>query len=74
MPYFQPQDSRRNSGAAEYDQFALHGWKLKHPSSILGDTDVLLQVILSGGSVDAWSSQFQGFFHRDIGMNVACQR
>jgi len=30
----------------------------------------VLQVILSGGSVDAWSSQFQGL-PRDIGMNVA---
>jgi len=31
---------------------------------------LVLQVILSGGSVDAWSSQFQGP-PRDIGMNVA---
>ncbi len=31
----------------------------------------VLQVILSGGSADAWSSQFQGLSPRDIGMNVA---
>jgi cobaltochelatase CobN len=30
-----------------------------------------LQVILSGGSVDAWKSQFQGLSPRDMAMNVA---
>jgi cobaltochelatase CobN len=31
----------------------------------------VLQVILSGGSIEQWESQFQGLSPRDIGMNVA---
>jgi len=65
---FPVQRARGNSGPTEYNQFAR--LETETPQLDLWRHHVLLQVILSGGSVDAWNLSSRAF-PRDIGMNVA---
>lgn len=63
--YFQPKDG-------EQVQLLLNTTSFSNSSSLSASLDVpILQVILSGGTEEAWKSSFKGLSPRDTAMNVA---
>ncbi|BAZ27842.1 cobaltochelatase subunit CobN [Cylindrospermum sp. NIES-4074] len=71
--FFQPKDSEHISLLLNTTSFSLARLETESPQIELWEKlDVpVLQVILSGGAVEQWESQFQGLTPRDIAMNVA---
>jgi len=55
--------SKRDSGPTEYNQFSLARLETETPQlDLWRQLDVpVLQVILSGGSAEAWEAQSRGF-------------
>ncbi|EHC10573.1 cobaltochelatase subunit CobN [Fischerella thermalis WC114] len=70
---FQPKDSQSISVLLNTTSFSLARLETEAPQLELWQKlDVpVLQVILSGGTVEQWQKQFQGLSPRDIAMNVA---
>ncbi|BAU05288.1 cobaltochelatase subunit CobN [Fischerella major NIES-592] len=70
---FQPKDSQSISVLLNTTSFSLARLETEAPQLELWQKlDVpVLQVILSGGTVEQWQAQFQGLSPRDIAMNVA---
>ncbi|PMB23115.1 cobaltochelatase subunit CobN, partial [Fischerella thermalis] len=70
---FQPKDSQSISVLLNTTSFSLARLETEAPQLELWQKlDVpVLQVILSGGAVEQWQTQFQGLSPRDIAMNVA---
>ncbi|PMB04575.1 cobaltochelatase subunit CobN, partial [Fischerella thermalis CCMEE 5273] len=70
---FQPKDSHSISVLLNTTSFSLARLETEAPQLELWQKlDVpVLQVILSGGTVEQWQTQFQGLSPRDIAMNVA---
>jgi len=60
LAYFQSKEQEGIQVLLNTTSFRSRDWKLKHPSLICGDNWTVLQVILSGGSAEAWEAQFQG--------------
>jgi cobaltochelatase CobN len=71
--FFQPKDSEQISLLLNTTSFSLARLETDTPQIDLWEKlDVpVLQVILSGGSIEQWELQFQGLSPRDIAMNVA---
>ncbi len=71
--FFQPKEAESIAVLLNTTSFSLARLESETPQTELWEKlDVpVLQVILSGGSVEQWESQFQGLSPRDIGMNVA---
>jgi len=71
--FFQPKDSEQIAVLLNTTSFSLARLETDTPQIDLWEKlDVpVLQVILSGGSVEQWELQFQGLSPRDIAMNVA---
>ncbi|MEH1842606.1 MAG: cobaltochelatase subunit CobN [Nostoc sp.] len=71
--FFQPKEAEAIAVLLNTTSFSLARLESETPQTELWETlDVpVLQVILSGGSIEQWESQFQGLSPRDIGMNVA---
>ncbi|AFZ25599.1 cobaltochelatase CobN subunit [Cylindrospermum stagnale PCC 7417] len=71
--FFQPKDSEHIAVLLNTTSFSLARLETESPQIELWENlDVpVLQVILSGGAVEQWESQFQGLTPRDIAMNVA---
>ncbi|BBD64655.1 cobaltochelatase subunit CobN [Nostoc commune NIES-4072] len=71
--FFQPKDGESIAVLLNTTSFSLARLESETPQTELWEKlDVpVLQVILSGGSIEQWESQFQGLSPRDIGMNVA---
>ncbi|XHR80730.1 MAG: cobaltochelatase subunit CobN [Gloeotrichia echinulata GP01] len=70
---FQPKDSEQIAVLLNTTSFSLARLETETPQIELWENlDIpVLQVILSGGSVEQWESQSQGLSPRDIAMNVA---
>ncbi|BAZ68782.1 cobaltochelatase [Fischerella sp. NIES-4106] len=70
---FQPKDSQPISVLLNTTSFSLARLETEAPQLELWQKlDVpVLQVILSGGGVEQWRSQYQGLSPRDVAMNVA---
>ncbi|NEU76984.1 cobaltochelatase subunit CobN [Hassallia byssoidea VB512170] len=73
IEFFQPKDSEQVALLLNTTSFSLAQLDTETPQLELWQKlDVpVLQVILSGGSVEQWESQFQGLSPRDMAMNVA---
>ena len=73
MEFFQPKDSEQVGLMLNTTSFSLARLDTETPQLELWQKlDVpVLQVILSGGSLEQWESQFQGLSPRDMAMNVA---
>ncbi|AUT01666.1 cobaltochelatase subunit CobN [Nostoc sp. CENA543] len=73
MEFFQPQDSEQVAVLLNTTSFSLARLDTETPQTELWQKlDVpVLQVILSGGFLEQWSTQSQGLSPRDIAMNVA---
>ena len=73
LAYFQPKDAEAIGLLLNTTSFSLAKLETETPQLELWNRlDVpVLQVILSGGTVEQWSSQFQGLTPRDTAMNVA---
>ena len=73
LPYFQPKEQQGIQVLLNTTSFSLARLETETPQlDLWQQMDVpVLQVILSGGPVDAWESQFQGLSPRDMAMNVA---
>ncbi|MBD2649032.1 cobaltochelatase subunit CobN [Nostoc foliaceum] len=71
--FFQPKEAESIAVLLNTTSFSLARLESETPQTELWEKlDVpVLQVILSGGSIEQWESQFQGLSPRDIGMNVA---
>ncbi len=71
--FFQPKDSEQIAVLLNTTSFSLARLETETPQVELWENlDVpVLQVILSGGTVEEWESQLQGLSPRDIAMNVA---
>ncbi|MEH1888396.1 MAG: cobaltochelatase subunit CobN [Nostoc sp.] len=71
--FFQPKEAQSIAVLLNTTSFSLARLESETPQTDLWQKlDVpVLQVILSGGSIEQWKSQFQGLSPRDIGMNVA---
>ncbi|MEH1938607.1 MAG: cobaltochelatase subunit CobN [Nostoc sp.] len=71
--FFQPKEGESITVLLNTTSFSLARLESETPQTDLWQKlDVpVLQVILSGGSIEQWESQFQGLSPRDIGMNVA---
>ncbi|MDZ8228058.1 cobaltochelatase subunit CobN [Nostoc sp. ChiVER01] len=71
--FFQPKEGESIAVLLNTTSFSLARLESETPQTELWEKlDVpVLQVILSGGSIEQWESQFQGLSPRDIGMNVA---
>ncbi|MBD6615055.1 cobaltochelatase subunit CobN [Komarekiella sp. 'clone 1'] len=71
--FFQPKDSQQIALLLNTTSFSLARLETDTPQIDLWEKlDVpVLQVILSGGSIEQWELQFQGLSPRDIAMNVA---
>ncbi|MBN3924586.1 cobaltochelatase subunit CobN [Nostoc sp. NMS4] len=71
--FFQPKEGDSIAVLLNTTSFSLARLESETPQTELWQKlDVpVLQVILSGGSIEQWESQFQGLSPRDIGMNVA---
>ncbi|MHC5824595.1 MAG: cobaltochelatase subunit CobN, partial [Nostoc sp.] len=71
--FFQPKEAESIAVLLNTTSFSLARLESETPQTDLWQKlDVpVLQVILSGGSIEQWESQFQGLSPRDIGMNVA---
>ncbi|QLE41861.1 cobaltochelatase subunit CobN [Nostoc sp. C052] len=71
--FFQPKEAESIAVLLNTTSFSLARLESETPQTELWQKlDVpVLQVILSGGSIEQWESQFQGLSPRDIGMNVA---
>ncbi|MEH2392927.1 MAG: cobaltochelatase subunit CobN [Nostoc sp.] len=71
--FFQPKEAESIAVLLNTTSFSLARLETETPQIDLWQKlDVpVLQVILSGGSIEQWKSQFQGLSPRDIGMNVA---
>jgi cobaltochelatase CobN len=71
--FFQPKEGESIAVLLNTTSFSLARLESETPQVELWEKlDVpVLQVILSGGSIEQWESQFQGLSPRDIGMNVA---
>ncbi|WP_193195687.1 cobaltochelatase subunit CobN [Nostoc sp. MG11] len=71
--FFQPKDSEQIALLLNTTSFSLARLETDTPQIDLWEKlDVpVLQVILSGGSIEQWELQFQGLSPRDIAMNVA---
>ncbi|MBW4631811.1 MAG: cobaltochelatase subunit CobN [Iphinoe sp. HA4291-MV1] len=71
--FFQPKDTRQIALLLNTTSFSLAQLETEIPQIDLWQKlDVpVLQVILSGGSIEQWEAQFQGLSPRDIAMNVA---
>ncbi|WP_026735413.1 cobaltochelatase subunit CobN [Fischerella sp. PCC 9605] len=71
--FFQPKDSNQIALLLNTTSFSLARLETEVPQIDLWQKlDVpVLQVIVSGGSLEQWQSQFQGLAPRDIAMNVA---
>ncbi|MEH2320227.1 cobaltochelatase subunit CobN, partial [Nostoc sp.] len=71
--FFQPKEAESIAVLLNTTSFSLARLETETPQTDLWQKlDVpVLQVILSGGSIEQWESQFQGLSPRDIGMNVA---
>ncbi|MBC6433085.1 cobaltochelatase subunit CobN [Nostoc sp. HG1] len=71
--FFQPKEADSIAVLLNTTSFSLARLESETPQTELWEKlDVpVLQVILSGGSIEQWESQFQGLSPRDIGMNVA---
>jgi cobaltochelatase CobN len=71
---FRPQDATKHIGVLlNTTSFSLARLDVEKPQlQLWQEWDVpVLQVILSGGSLEQWESQFQGLSPRDMAMNVA---
>jgi len=73
LPYFIPKDGAGIQLLLNTTSFSLARLETETPQlDLWRQLDVpILQVILSGGSVEQWESQFQGLSPRDMAMNVA---
>ena len=73
VPYFMTKDEEGIQVLLNTTSFSLARLETETPQlDLWRQLDVpVLQVILSGGSADAWESQFQGLSPRDMAMNVA---
>jgi cobaltochelatase CobN len=73
LSYFQPKDSSGIGLLLNTTSFSLAKLDTETPQlELWSRLDVpVLQVILSGGTVEQWDSQFQGLTPRDTAMNVA---
>ncbi|MEH2241356.1 cobaltochelatase subunit CobN [Nostoc sp.] len=71
--FFQPKEAESIAVLLNTTSFSLARLESETPQIDLWQKlDVpVLQVILSGGSIEQWQLQFQGLSPRDIGMNVA---
>ncbi|MEH2373885.1 cobaltochelatase subunit CobN [Nostoc sp.] len=71
--FFQPKEGESIAVLLNTTSFSLARLESETPQTDLWQKlDVpVLQVILSGGSIEQWESEFQGLSPRDIGMNVA---
>ncbi|MBD2354383.1 cobaltochelatase subunit CobN [Tolypothrix sp. FACHB-123] len=71
--FFQPKDSQQIALLLNTTSFSLARLETETPQIELWEKlDVpVLQVILSGGSIEQWKSQLSGLSPRDIAMNVA---
>ncbi|MEH1925020.1 cobaltochelatase subunit CobN [Nostoc sp.] len=71
--FFQPKEAESIAVLLNTTSFSLARLESETPQTELWQKlDVpVLQVILSGGAIEQWESQFQGLSPRDIGMNVA---
>ncbi|WP_414569651.1 cobaltochelatase subunit CobN [Nostoc sp. CCY 9925] len=71
--FFQPKEAEAIGLLLNTTSFSLARLESETPQTELWEKlDVpVLQVILSGGSVEQWELQFKGLSPRDIGMNVA---
>jgi cobaltochelatase CobN len=71
--FFQPKDAESIGVLLNTTSFSLARLETETPQIDLWEKlDVpVLQVILSGGSIEQWESQMQGLSPRDIAMNVA---
>ncbi len=71
--FFQPKEAESIAVLLNTTSFSLARLESETPQTELWQKlDVpVLQVILSGGSIEEWESQFQGLSPRDMGMNVA---
>ncbi|MEH2296065.1 cobaltochelatase subunit CobN [Nostoc sp.] len=71
--FFQPKEAESIAVLLNTTSFSLARLETETPQTDLWQKlDVpVLQVILSGGSIEQWESEFQGLSPRDIGMNVA---
>jgi cobaltochelatase CobN len=71
--FFQPKEAESIAVLLNTTSFSLARLESETPQTELWEKlDVpVLQVILSGGAIEQWESQFQGLSPRDIGMNVA---
>ncbi|PHK10642.1 cobaltochelatase subunit CobN [Nostoc linckia] len=71
--FFQPKEGQAIALLLNTTSFSLARLESETPQTELWEKlDVpVLQVILSGGSVEQWELQFKGLSPRDIGMNVA---
>ncbi len=73
IEFFQPKDSEQVALLLNTTSFSVAQLDTETPQLELWQKlDVpVLQVILSGGSLQQWESQFQGLSPRDMAMNVA---
>ena len=73
LPYFQPKEAEGIALLLNTTSFSLAKLETETPQlDLWRGLDVpVLQVILSGGTVEQWSGQFQGLTPRDTAMNVA---
>ncbi|MDZ7967216.1 MAG: cobaltochelatase subunit CobN, partial [Nostoc sp. DedSLP03] len=71
--FFQPKEAESIAVLLNTTSFSLARLESETPQTELWQklNVPVLQVILSGGSIEQWESQFQGLSPRDIGMNVA---
>ncbi|QDL10944.1 cobaltochelatase subunit CobN [Brasilonema octagenarum UFV-E1] len=71
--FFQPKDTQQIALLLNTTSFSLARLETETPQIDLWQKlDVpVLQVILSGGSIEQWGIQFQGLSPRDMAMNVA---
>ncbi|NMG11849.1 cobaltochelatase subunit CobN, partial [Brasilonema sp. UFV-L1] len=71
--FFQPKDTQEIGLLLNTTSFSLARLETETPQIDLWKTlDVpVLQVILSGGSIEQWEVEFQGLSPRDMAMNVA---
>ncbi|WP_375470412.1 cobaltochelatase subunit CobN, partial [uncultured Nostoc sp.] len=71
--FFQPKEAESIAVLLNTTSFSLARLETETPQIELWEklNVPVLQVILSGGSIEQWESQFQGLSPRDIGMNVA---
>ncbi|MBW4576047.1 MAG: cobaltochelatase subunit CobN [Aphanothece sp. CMT-3BRIN-NPC111] len=73
LSYFQPKDAQEIELLLNTTSFSLAKLETETPQlDLWSQIDVpVLQVILSGGTLEQWESQFQGLTPRDMAMNVA---